>query len=139
MSWAQDIEAAVSAWRRYTKGLETLRKEARQSPAAAAFAFDVAARELQSKALSDLYYFGVLAPQARYIRRLEEIENPEAEAEKEALFFATYDHDHTRSPVGVQPRSPTSRSGASYPSCWRLSAFLVSGRSDGREWRVAPR
>jgi hypothetical protein len=96
MSWAQDIEASVSAWRRYTQGLETLRKAAKQRPAAAAFAFDVAARELQGKALRDLYYFGVLSPQARYARRLDDIESPEVESEKEALFFATYDHDRAK-------------------------------------------
>jgi hypothetical protein len=96
MSWAQDIEASVSAWRRYSEGLEMLRKAAKQGPAAAALDFDVAARELQDKALMDLYYFGVLSPQARYTRRLEDIESPEAEAEKEALFFATHDHDHAK-------------------------------------------
>jgi RNA polymerase sigma factor (sigma-70 family) len=69
---------------------------AEQRPAATAFAFDIVAEELQRKAFMDLYYFGVQSPQDRHMRRLEAIEAPEAEAEKERLFFATYDHDPER-------------------------------------------
>jgi hypothetical protein len=104
MSWAQDIEASVSAWRRYTEGLETLRKAAKQRPAAAAFAFDVAARELQGKALRDLYYFGVLSPQARYTRRLGDIESPEAEAEKHAHLKIGAPRKHATSKLSVRVR-----------------------------------
>jgi hypothetical protein len=69
---------------------------AEQNPAVAAFAFDIAAEELQSKAFIDLYYYAVASPQARYARRLEELEDPETEDEKEALFYETYDHDRNR-------------------------------------------
>src|SRR5215203_2650195 len=89
MSWTQDIRRAVSAWRKHAEGLNTLRRMAEQRPATAAFAFDLAAEELQQRALLDLYYFGVLSPQARYTQQLERIEDHATEARKEALFYET--------------------------------------------------
>jgi hypothetical protein len=96
MSWTQDIRTAVSAWRKHAEGLRTLRRMAEQRPATAAFAFDLAAEELQQRALLDLYYFGVLSPQARYTQQLERIEDHATEARKEALFYETYYHDRER-------------------------------------------
>lgn len=96
MSWTQDIRRAVSAWRKHAEGLNTLRRMAEQRPATAAFAFDLAAEELQQRALLDLYYFGVLSPQARYTQQLERIEDHATEARKEALFYETYYHDRDR-------------------------------------------
>ena len=69
---------------------------AEQKPTRAAFAFDLVAEELQRKALEDLYYFGVLSPQSRYIQRLERIEDNATEAEKEELFYETYYHEPER-------------------------------------------
>jgi hypothetical protein len=69
---------------------------AEQRPATAAFAFDLAAEEPQLRASLDLYYFGVLSPQARYTQQLERIENHATEARREALFYETYDHDRER-------------------------------------------
>jgi hypothetical protein len=43
-----------------------------------------------------LYYYAVASPQARYARRLDELEDPKTEDEKEALFYETYDHDRER-------------------------------------------
>jgi hypothetical protein len=69
---------------------------AEQEPARAAFAFDLVAEELRRKALEDLYYFGVVSPQARYIQRLERIEDNATEAEKEVLFYKTHYHEPER-------------------------------------------
>src|SRR5829696_6869299 len=96
MSWTQDIRTAVSAWRKHADALRTLRRMAEQRPATAAFAFDLVAEELQRKALVDLYYFGVLSPQARYTQKLERIEDHATEARREALFYETYYHDQER-------------------------------------------
>ena len=96
MNWSREVRASLSSWRKYQNGLRTLRKMAEQNPAVAAFAFDIAAEELQSKAFIDLYYHAVASPQARYARRLEELEDPETEDEKEALFYETYYHDPNR-------------------------------------------
>lgn len=96
MSWSEEVRASLSSWRKYQDGLRTLRKIAEEHPAATALAFDIAAEELRRKALADLYYFGVASPQARYIQRLEKLENPRTEADKEALFYETYYHDRKR-------------------------------------------
>jgi hypothetical protein len=96
MNWSREVRASLSPWRKYQGGLRTLRKMAGQNPAVAAFAFDIAAEELQRKAFIDLYYYAVASPQARYARRLEALEDPETEGEKEALFYETYDHDRER-------------------------------------------
>lgn len=76
--------------------MSMLRKMAEQKPAATALAFELIAEELRQKALQDLFYFGVASPQARYTRRLEKLEDPKAQAEKEALFYETYYHDRKR-------------------------------------------
>ncbi len=96
MNWTRDIRAARSAWRKHADGLRRLRRIAEQKPATAAFAFDLAAEELQQKALTDLYFFGVLSPQARYAQRLGRIEGGEAEARRKELFYETYYHDRER-------------------------------------------
>jgi DNA-binding CsgD family transcriptional regulator len=67
-----------------------------QRPAAAAFAFDLAAEELQRKALMDLYFFGVLSPQKRYAQRLESIEDHDTEARRKTFFYETYYHDQSK-------------------------------------------
>jgi hypothetical protein len=89
MNWSREVRASLSSWRKYQGGLRTLRKMAWQNPTVAAFAFELAAEELQSKAFIDLHYYGVASPQARYQRRVEELEDPETEAEKKALFYET--------------------------------------------------
>jgi DNA-binding CsgD family transcriptional regulator len=96
MSWTQDIRAARLAWRKHAEGLNTLRQMAEQRPAAAAFAFHLAAEELQRQALVELYSFGVLSPQARYAQQLERVEDHATEARIEALFYETYYHDRER-------------------------------------------
>lgn len=96
MKWAENIRAALSSWRKYQEGLRTLRNMAEQKPAAAAFAFEIAAEALQREALQDVYYFGVASPQAQYIQRLGKLEDPEAGAEREALFYETYYHDREK-------------------------------------------
>ena len=69
---------------------------ARQGPAATALAFDIAAEELRRKAFEDLYYFGIESPQSRYLQRLEKSEGSSTDAEKEALFYETYNRDQKR-------------------------------------------
>jgi DNA-binding NarL/FixJ family response regulator len=85
-----------AAWIEHRKALKKLKRLAEQAPDASALAFELAAEELRRKAVADLYYFGVESPQARYIQRLEKLEDPEIEAEKEALFYETYNHDRKR-------------------------------------------
>jgi hypothetical protein len=96
MNWSREVRASLSSWRKYQGRLRTLRKMARRNPTVAAFAFELAGEELQSKAFIDLYYYGVASPQARYQRRVEELEDLETEVEKEALFYETYYHDRER-------------------------------------------
>jgi hypothetical protein len=88
--------AARSAWIEHRKVMRALKRAARQAPAAAALAFESATEHLRRKASADLYYFGVTSPQARYIRRLKKLEDPKTEAEKEAIFYETFDHDRDR-------------------------------------------
>jgi DNA-binding CsgD family transcriptional regulator len=76
--------------------LNILRKTAEQKPAATALDFELVAEVLRQKALEDLFYFGVASPQARYARRLEKLEAPKAQAEKETLFYETYYRDRKR-------------------------------------------
>jgi DNA-binding NarL/FixJ family response regulator len=71
VDWNREIRASLSSWRKYQEGLRSLRKRAEQRPAAAAFAFDFAAEELKRRALTDLLYYGVTSPQARYVRGFE--------------------------------------------------------------------
>jgi hypothetical protein len=96
MSWSREVLASLSSWRTYQNELRTLRKMAGQKPAATALAFDIVAEELRRKAFEDLYYFGIVSPQARYLQRLEKSEGSITEAEKEALFYETYNHDQKR-------------------------------------------
>ncbi len=63
-----NLIAARSAWIAHRKCMRTLRRAAEQAPAAAAFAFESTAEHLHSKALTDIYYFGVVLPQARHIQ-----------------------------------------------------------------------
>ncbi|MGI8540233.1 MAG: hypothetical protein ACR2N0_10715 [Rubrobacteraceae bacterium] len=69
---------------------------AAQNPNPAALGFEIAAQQLQEKALIDAYYYGIVSPQARHARRLEKAESSEEAADKEALFHETYHHDHER-------------------------------------------
>ncbi len=96
MSWTQDIRTAISDWRKHAEALRTLKRMAEKRPAMTAFGFDLVAEELQRKALVDLYYFGVLSPQARYTQKLERIEDHATEARREAVFYETYLHDRAR-------------------------------------------
>lgn len=90
------VFASRLAWIEYRKAMRELQRQAEEKPAASALGFDFATGELRRKAVADLYYFGAASPQARYIQRLEKLEDPKTEAEKEALFYETYDHDRKR-------------------------------------------
>ncbi len=93
---SKTVFASRLAWIEYRKAMRELQRQAEEKPAASALGFELATEELRRKAVADLYYFGVVSPQARYIQRLEKLEPPRIEAEKEALFYETYAHDRER-------------------------------------------
>lgn len=91
-----NLIAARSAWIAHRKCMRKLRRAAEQAPAYAAFTFESTAEHLHRKALTDIYYFGVVSPQARHIQKLERIEDPKTEAARKATFYETYFHDRDK-------------------------------------------